>query len=70
LRSTALFLFAAFLFFSTMLGENALGHVLFYGLLFGLATNGAGCWAAPVKQDRAASIVVSSEQASRASPAH
>jgi uncharacterized membrane protein YphA (DoxX/SURF4 family) len=70
LRSIALFLFAAFFFFSTVLGENAFGHVVFYGLLFGLATNGAGRWAGPVKKERPASIVVSAELASRASTAH
>jgi uncharacterized membrane protein YphA (DoxX/SURF4 family) len=70
LRSIALFLFVAFFFFSTVLGENCLGHVLFYGLLFALTTNGAGRWADPVKKDRLASIVVSSELTSPASTAH
>jgi uncharacterized membrane protein YphA (DoxX/SURF4 family) len=57
LRSIAFFLFAAFFFFSAALGENALGHVLFYGLLFALATNGAGRWAPAVAQDRPAPVV-------------
>ena len=52
LRSIAFFLFAAFFFFSAALGENALGHVLFYGLLFALATNDAGRWSPVVAQDR------------------
>ncbi len=58
LRSIALFLFAAFFFFSTVLGENALGHVLFYGLLFALTTNGPGRWSGRVAKDRSARIVV------------
>jgi uncharacterized membrane protein YphA (DoxX/SURF4 family) len=58
LRSIALFLFAAFFFFSTALGENALGHVLFYGLLFALATNGAGHWSRAVAEDRFAPGIV------------
>ena len=39
-------LFVPFLFFTAVLGENPLGHVLFYGNLFALAAGGAGSWAA------------------------
>ena len=44
LRPLALGLLGAFLFLSAVLGENPLGHVLFYGNLFALATGGAGSW--------------------------
>ena len=40
----ALALFVPFFFLSTALGESPLGHVLFYGNLFVLATGGAGSW--------------------------
>lgn len=43
-RPMALALFVPFLFLSTALGESPIGHVLFYGNLFALATGGAGSW--------------------------
>lgn len=43
-RPLALALFVPFLFLSAALGENPLGHVLFYGNLAVLATGGAGSW--------------------------
>lgn len=48
IQPLALALFGAFVFFSAVLGENPLGHVLFYGNLFALATGGAGHWAGHV----------------------
>ena len=41
-RPLALALFVPFLFLATALGEDPLGHVLFYGNLIALATGGAG----------------------------
>lgn len=43
-RPLALALFGPFLFLSASLGEDPLGHALFYGNLLALATGGAGSW--------------------------
>src|SRR5206468_12763712 len=43
-RPLALALFVPFMFLATALGEDPLGHVLFYGNLVALATGGAGSW--------------------------
>jgi len=43
-RPLALALLGPFLLLSAALGENPLGHALFYGNLFALATGGAGIW--------------------------
>jgi uncharacterized membrane protein YphA (DoxX/SURF4 family) len=43
-RPLALALLGPFLLLSAALGENPLGHALFYGNLFALATGGAGSW--------------------------
>jgi hypothetical protein len=47
----ALALFGAFVCLGTVLGENPLGHVLFYGNLFALTTGGAGSWRHAVNED-------------------
>jgi len=43
-RPLALLLLGPFFFLSAALGENPLGHVLFYGNLIVLAAGGAGSW--------------------------
>jgi hypothetical protein len=50
-RPLALALFVPFLFLSTALGEDPLGHALFYGNLVALATGGAGGWRRAGRRD-------------------
>lgn len=50
IRPIALALLSTFVFFSAVLGENPLGHMLFYGNLFALATGGAGSWRPAMEQ--------------------
>jgi uncharacterized membrane protein YphA (DoxX/SURF4 family) len=51
IRPMALALFGPFLFLGIALGENPLGHMLFYGNLVVLATGGAGSWSRAAKRD-------------------
>lgn len=50
-RPLALALFVPFLFLSAALGEDPLGHALFYGNLAALATGGAGSWRRATARD-------------------
>jgi len=49
IRPLAVVLFVAFTFFTLILGEAVLAHIIVYGLLVPLITNGAGHWHGPVK---------------------
>ena len=44
MRFLSVLLFLSFVFFSAILGESVLGHVIFYGLLVSFFTNGDGRW--------------------------
>ncbi|MGB0034063.1 MAG: hypothetical protein WBP79_01150, partial [Candidatus Acidiferrales bacterium] len=48
MRFLSIFLFISFVFFSAILGEGVLGHIIFYGLLVSFITNGDGRWRRPV----------------------
>jgi NADH dehydrogenase FAD-containing subunit/uncharacterized membrane protein YphA (DoxX/SURF4 family) len=58
MRPLSLVLFAAFAFFSVLLGENVFGHAIFYGLLVSFITNGAGQWRRPVAEDTPGRIAI------------
>lgn len=49
IRPVAVGLFVAFAFFSVILWEGVFGHIIMYGLLVPLITNGAGQWHASIK---------------------
>ncbi len=49
IRPLAVGLFVAFTFFSVVLWEGVFAHIIVYGLLVPLITNGAGRWHAPLK---------------------
>ena len=49
IRPLAVGLFVAFAFFSVVLWEGVFAHIVVYGLLVPLITNGAGEWYAPLK---------------------
>ncbi|MCZ7627235.1 MAG: hypothetical protein C3F12_00395 [Candidatus Methylomirabilota bacterium] len=49
IRPLAVGLFTAFAFFSVVLWEGVFAHIIVYGLLVPLITNGAGQWRAPLK---------------------
>jgi NADH dehydrogenase FAD-containing subunit/uncharacterized membrane protein YphA (DoxX/SURF4 family) len=58
MRPLSLVLFAAFAFFSVLLGESVFGHAIFYGLLVSFLTNGAGRWRRPVAEDAPGQITI------------
>ncbi|PWB79479.1 MAG: hypothetical protein C3F08_06680 [Candidatus Methylomirabilota bacterium] len=49
IRPLAVVLFVAFTFFTLILREAVLAHIIIYGLLVPLITNGAGHWHGPLK---------------------
>ncbi len=51
IRPLAVGLFVAFAFFSVVLWEGVFAHIIVYGLLIPLITNGAGQWRAPLKTE-------------------
>ena len=58
-RPIAMALFVPFMFLSAALGEDPLGHALFYGNMVALATGGAGSWRRAGKRDGFARPVAS-----------
>ena len=58
MRPLSAFLLVSFVFLSAALGEAALGHILWYGLLVSFITNGDGRWRRPVAVDKPGHIVI------------
>jgi NADH dehydrogenase FAD-containing subunit len=58
MRAMSVILFGAFLFLSYSLGENPIGHIIFYGILFTFITNGSGRWRRPEATDTPGDIVI------------
>lgn len=56
MRFLSVLLFLFFAFFSAILGEGVLGHIIFYGLLVSFITNGDGRWRCAVPQDKSQEI--------------
>ncbi len=58
LRPLSLFFLSAFLLFAALLPESWMAHALFYGVMLSFLFNGAGRFAMPEAQDKAANIVI------------